>query len=90
MGSAVDKVLKILDQYEISDLVHAIVYLDKEGFRRYKAVEPPLSREEVETLSRLKRAVQNVGEVRDGVLRLARERRAEYLEELAKRAVGRV
>jgi flagellar protein FlaI len=54
MGSAVDEVLnvdvdevlKILDQYEISDLVHAVVYVDKEGFRRYRAVEPPLSREE--------------------------------------------
>jgi flagellar protein FlaI len=88
MGSAVDEVLKVLDQYEISDLVRAVVYLDKEGFRRYRAVEPPLSREEVETLARLKRAIQNVGEVRDGVLRLARERRAEYLEELAKRAVA--
>ena len=88
MGSAVDEVLKILDQYEISDLVHAVVYIDREGFRRYRAVEPPLSREEVEMLARLKRAIQNVGEVRDGVLRLARERRAEYLEELAKRAVA--
>ncbi len=88
MGSAVDEVLTILDHYEISHLVHAVVYLDKEGFRRYRAVEPPLSREEMETLSRLKRAIQNVGEVRDGVLRLAQERRAEYLEELAKRAVA--
>ncbi len=51
-------------------------------------MEPPLSREEAETLARLKRAIQNVGEVRDGVLRLARERRAEYLEELAKRATS--
>jgi flagellar protein FlaI len=88
MGSAVDEVLKILDQYEISDLVHALIYIDREGFKRYRAVEPPLSREEAETLARLKRAIQNVGEVRDGVLRLARERRAEYLEELAKRAVA--
>ncbi len=39
-------------------------------------------------MAKLKRAIQNVGEVRDGVLRLARERRAEYLEELAKRAVA--
>ncbi len=88
MGSAVDEVLKILDQHEISDRVHAVVYLDKEGCRRYRAVEPPLSREEMETLSRLKRAIQNVGEVRDGVLKLARERRAEYLDELAKRAAS--
>jgi len=61
MGSAVDEVLTILDQYEISDLVHAVVYVDREGFRRYRAVEPPLSREEAETLARLKRAIQNVG-----------------------------
>ncbi len=40
MGSAVDEVLKVLDHYEISDLVHAIVYVDREGFRRYRAVEP--------------------------------------------------
>ncbi len=86
MGSAVD--LKILDQYEISAHVRAVIYIDKEGFKRYRAVEPPLSREEVETLSRLRRAIQNVGEVRDGVLRLARERRVEYLEELAKRATA--
>jgi flagellar protein FlaI len=84
----VDEVLKILDQYEVSDLVHAVVYIDKEGFRRYRAVEPPLSREEMETLSRLKQAIQNVGGVRDGVLRHARERRVEYLEELVKRAVA--
>ncbi len=51
-------------------------------------MESPLSREEVETLSRVKRAVQNVGEVWDGVLRLGRERRAEYFEGLAKRAVA--
>jgi flagellar protein FlaI len=88
MGSAVDKVLKILDQYEISDLVHALIYIDREGFRRYRAMEPLLSREEAETLARLKRAIQNVGEVRDRVLKLARERRAEYLEELAKRAAS--
>ncbi len=56
MGSAVDEVLKILDHYEISDLVHAIVYVDREGFRRYRAVEPPLSKEEAETLAKLKRA----------------------------------
>ncbi len=86
MGSAVD--LKILEQYEISDLVRAVIYLDKEGFKRYRAVEPLLSREEVEILNRLKRAIQNVGEVRDGVLRLARERRVEYLEDLAKRAMA--
>ncbi len=88
MGSTVDEVLKVLDHYEISDLVQALVYIDREGFRRYRAVEPPLSREEAETLAKLKRAIQNVGEVRDGVLRLARERRAEYLEELAKRAAS--
>ncbi len=88
MGSAVDGVLKILDQYEISDLVRAVIYLDKDGFKRYRAVEPPLSKEEVEMLSRLKRAIQNVGEVRDGVLRLARERRVEYLEDLVKRAMA--
>ena len=88
MGSAVDEVLTILDQYEISDLVHAVVYIDREGFRRYRAVEPPLSREEAETLARPMRAVQNVGEVRGGVLRLARERWAECLEELAKRVAS--
>jgi flagellar protein FlaI len=88
MGSAVDEVLTILDQYEISDLVHALIYIDREGFKRYRAVKPPLSREETKTLARLKRAIQNVGEARDGVLRLARERRTEYLEELAKRAAS--
>ena len=88
MGAALDGVLNVLDEYEISELVHAIIYVDKDGFRRYRPVEPPLSKEEADTLAKLKRAVQNVGEVRDGVLKLARERRAEYLEELAKRAAA--
>ena len=47
-----------------------------------------MSREEVETLARPMRAVQNVGEVRGGVLRLARERWAECHEELAKRVAS--
>ncbi|ABL88562.1 type II secretion system protein E [Pyrobaculum islandicum DSM 4184] len=88
MGAGVDGLLEILDEYEISELVHAIVYVDRDGFRRYRAVEPPLSKEEADTLQRLKRAVQNVGEVRDGVLKLARERRVEYLEELVRRAAA--
>lgn len=88
MGAYSVDILNILDEYEIGDFVRAVVYLDRDGFKRYRAVEPPLAREEAETLARLKRAIQNVGEVKDGVLRLARERRAEYLEELAKRAVS--
>lgn len=88
MGSSVDQILTVLDQYEVSDLVHAVIYVDQDGFRRYRAVEPPLSKEEAETLARLKRGIQNVGEVRNGVLRLARERRVEYLEELARRAAA--
>ncbi|MEL9991339.1 MAG: type II/IV secretion system ATPase subunit [Thermoproteus sp.] len=78
--------MNILDHYEISELVQVVVYVDEAGFRRYKPVEPPLSEEEAAVLKRLKGAIQNLGDVKDGVLRLARERRAEYLEELAKRA----
>jgi len=81
-------VVEVLDEYEISAFVHAVVYVDRDGFRRYRAVEPPLGEEEAATLRRLKSAIQNVGEVRDGVLKLARERRVEYLEELAKRAAS--
>ena len=88
MGADVAGVLNILDQYEVSEYVQAVVYVDGEGFRRYRPVEPPLSEEEARQLAALKRAVQNVGEVRDGVLKLARERRAEYLEELARRAAS--
>lgn len=80
--------VNVLDEYEVSDLVRALVYVDEAGFRRYRAVEPPLSQEEEALLRRWKTAIQNVGDVKDGVLRLARERRAEYLEELAKRAAS--
>ncbi|MEM1598712.1 MAG: type II/IV secretion system ATPase subunit [Pyrobaculum sp.] len=80
--------VNVLDEYEVSDLVRALVYVDEAGFRRYRPVEPPLSQEEEALLRRWKTAIQNVGDVRDGVLRLARERRAEYLEELAKRAAS--
>ncbi|MEM0483751.1 MAG: type II/IV secretion system ATPase subunit [Pyrobaculum sp.] len=88
MGASGDGLLNILDEYEISEYVRAVVYVDSDGFRRYRAVEPPISRDEAEALARLKRAVQNIGEVRDGVLKLAKERRVEYLEELAKRAAS--
>ncbi len=46
MGASVDGVVEFLDEYEISELMHAIIYIDRKGFRRYRAVEPPLSREE--------------------------------------------
>ncbi|MGB9706410.1 MAG: type II/IV secretion system ATPase subunit, partial [Pyrobaculum sp.] len=88
MGADVAGVLNILEQYEVSEYVQAVVYVDEQGFRRYRPVEPPLGEEEARQLAALKRAVQNVGEVRDGVLKLARERRAEYLEELARRAAS--
>ena len=81
------EVLKVLDEYEISEYVHAMVYIDKDGFKAYRAVEPPLDDEERALLARLKNAIQNIGDVKDGVLRLSRERRAEYLEELVRRAV---
>lgn len=39
-----DGVLNVLDEYEISEFVHAIIYVDKDGFRRYRPVEPPSRR----------------------------------------------
>jgi len=86
--TSLPEIAEVLDEYEVSEFVHAVVYMDRDGFRRYRAVEPPLSEEEAAALKRLKAAIQNVGGVRDGVLKLARERRVEYLEELAKRAAS--
>ncbi|MEZ0248586.1 MAG: type II/IV secretion system ATPase subunit [Thermoproteus sp.] len=80
--------INVLDEYEVSDLVRALVYVDDAGFRRYRAVEPPLSQEEEALLRRWKAAIQDMGDVKDGVLRLVRERRTEYLEELARRAAS--
>ncbi|MGC9171056.1 MAG: type II/IV secretion system ATPase subunit [Thermoproteus sp.] len=80
------EVAKLLDEYEISEYVHAMIFVDRQGFRVYRAAEPPLSEEERAQLARLKNAIQNVGDVKDGVLRLTREGRREYLEELVRRA----
>ncbi|CCC81774.1 type II/IV secretion system ATPase subunit [Thermoproteus tenax] len=80
------EVLKLLEEYEVAQYVHVMIYVDKHGFRAYRAVEPPLSDEERELLLRLKRAIQNVGDVKDGILKLTRERREEYLAQLVDRA----
>ncbi|MCC6021436.1 MAG: Flp pilus assembly complex ATPase component TadA [Thermoproteaceae archaeon] len=88
MESLTSEVSEILDSYEISEFVHAVVYVDRSGFRRYRAVEPPLAKEEAELLARLKWALQNVSGVKNGVLILAREKREERLAELVKRAAS--
>jgi flagellar protein FlaI len=80
-------VVKLLEEYEVSEYVHAMIYVDGEGFRVYRAAEPPLDDEERAQLARLKNAIQNIGDVKDGVLKLTQERKAEYLEELVRRAV---